>query len=560
MGDLRRTALYLRLSRDDEKTGESLSIENQRAILRQYVSDHGGTIAGEYVDDGWSGTNFERPGIGRLLEDAKAGKIDTILVKDLSRFGRNYIQVGQYIDYIFPACGIRFIALSDNVDTADRSGAGMDLMPIMNVFNEWHAANTSKKIRAVLESDWRRGKYTGWAYPYGYRAGNDEHRTAVIDDEAAKTVRRIFDFRLQGMSVRAIARLLTEEGIPCPAAHYTRKDGVKSSRQSALCWSPKTVSDILRNETYLGTLTQHRTTHVSYKNHKVLQVPHEERIVRENAHPPLISREVWEGVQTIRAGAARGRTDGADNLHALSGLMYCADCGKKLKGKRTGGGGAYLYVCRTYADLGKRYCTSHAIGEKQIEGIVLQEIRSMLGALQIDAQKAAVHYLSERAKRGEQSINAKEQALRSLRKRVTELGKLLQSAYEDRVSGILSESTFKGICGPWQSERDAAERKIDEIERELQETHDVSEETARYLSLLARYARCEELTREMCLDLIAFITVGEKPTDNAPRPIHIYYKFTAGPCLDDRETVCAQKKGLEGHERARESMETHGRE
>ena len=174
----------MRLSRDDEKAGESMSIENQRVILKKYAEENGGIVVDEYIDDGWSGTDFDRPAVKRLLDDAKDGKIDTIVVKDLSRFGRNYIQVGQYIDYIFPAYGIRFIidyifpaygirfiALSDNVDTADRTSAGMDMMPIMNVFNEWHAANTSKKIRAVLEANWKQGKYTNWAYPYGYKAG-----------------------------------------------------------------------------------------------------------------------------------------------------------------------------------------------------------------------------------------------------------------------------------------------------------------------------------------------------------------------------------------------------
>ena len=196
---LGRTLLYYRRSHEDDKAGESLSIENQRSILQKYVLDNGGTIVEEYVDGGWSGTSFDRPGIKKLLSDAQAGKADTILVKDLSRFGRNYIQVGQYIDYIFPAYGIRFIAISDNIDTAERGSASMDMMPIMNVFNEWHAANTSKKIRAVLEAKWQAGRYTNWAYPYGYKTGSDENRTAVIDEEAAKTVRRIYDMRLQAI-------------------------------------------------------------------------------------------------------------------------------------------------------------------------------------------------------------------------------------------------------------------------------------------------------------------------------------------------------------------------
>ena len=163
----------MRLSRDDDKSGESMSIENQRIILRRYAGEHGGEIVQEYADDGYSGTDFERPAVKRMLQDAQSGKINTIIVKDLSRFGRNYIQVGQYIDYIFPAYGIRFIALNDNVDTADRTSAAMDMMPIMNVFNEWHASNTSKKIRAVLEASQRSGKYTNWTYPYGYKAGEN---------------------------------------------------------------------------------------------------------------------------------------------------------------------------------------------------------------------------------------------------------------------------------------------------------------------------------------------------------------------------------------------------
>ena len=193
---LNKTGLYKRLSKEDEKAGESMSIEHQGILLRQYAEEHGFNVVDEYADDGYSGTNFDRPDVQRLLDDAKSGKIDTIIVKDLSRFGRNYIEVGQYIDYIFPAYGIRFIAINDNVDTADRTSTAMDMMPIMNVFNEWHAANTSKKIRAVLESSQRSGKYTNWNYPYGYRAGDDESRTAVIDEEAAAVIRRIYDLRL----------------------------------------------------------------------------------------------------------------------------------------------------------------------------------------------------------------------------------------------------------------------------------------------------------------------------------------------------------------------------
>lgn len=209
--------IYVRLSKDDERAGESLSIENQKLILTKYVNEEGWNIVDTYVDDGYSGTNFNRPGVTRLLDDAKTGKINLIIVKDLSRFGRNYIQVGQYIDYIFPTYNIRFIALNDNVDTFNADSTAMDMMPIMNVFNEWHAANTSKKIKAVIESNAKSGKYRSTFAAYGYTKGNDENRLPVIDEPAAAVVRRIFEMRSQGISPRHIADKLNDEKVTIPS-------------------------------------------------------------------------------------------------------------------------------------------------------------------------------------------------------------------------------------------------------------------------------------------------------------------------------------------------------
>ena len=209
--------IYVRLSQEDMRAGESLSIENQKLILTKYVTEQGWNISNIYVDDGYSGTDFNRPGVSRLLEDAKTGKINLIIVKDLSRFGRNYIQVGQYIDYIFPTYNIRFIALSDNVDTANKDTTAMDMMPIVNLFNEWHAASTSKKIKAVIEANCKAGKYRATAAPYGYIKGDNEYHLPVVDEPAASVVRRIFEMRSQGISPRHIADKLNEEKIPIPS-------------------------------------------------------------------------------------------------------------------------------------------------------------------------------------------------------------------------------------------------------------------------------------------------------------------------------------------------------
>ena len=513
----------MRLSRDDDKAGESTSIEHQRMILQKYVEEHGGVIADEYVDDGWSGTSFDRPAVKRMLEDARDGKIDTIIVKDLSRFGRNYIQVGQYIDYIFPAYGIRFIALNDNVDTADRSSTAMAMMPIMNVFNEWHASNTSKKIRAVLETSQRSGKYTNWNYSYGYKAGTDENRTAVIDEEAAEVVRRIFDLRLQGNSARTIARILTGEGIPNPATYFTKLDGGKSDRRCSSYWNPETVRRLLSNPVYLGHTLQHKTTTVSYKNHKVVNIPKSDWIINENVHEPIISQEIWDRVRaTYNDGY--GRADKSKEVHALSGLVVCPDCGKKLKfkcAKDTRG----CFVCRTYVDLGKKYCTSHHITEKTLESLVLDDIHSLLKTVDIDEARAKERFYRERSKHTEKSRYSDEQQLQVYKNRLIELDKLIQSAFEEKVLKSMPESVCISLCEKYQTERETVQKNIGAIEKRLAEINRADGDAEEYVRKLKYYCNCEILTREICLQIIDHITVGEKVSGNEEREIHIYYKF-----------------------------------
>lgn len=526
---LNKTGLYKRLSKEDEKAGESMSIEHQGILLRQYAEEHGFNVVDEYADDGYSGTNFDRPDVQRLLDDAKSGKIDTIIVKDLSRFGRNYIEVGQYIDYIFPAYGIRFIAINDNVDTADRTSTAMDMMPIMNVFNEWHAANTSKKIRAVLESSQRSGKYTNWNYPYGYRAGDDESRTAVIDEEAAAVIRRIYDLRLQGHSARTIARILTDEGIPNPATYYTKLDGGKWNRPCKPYWNPETIRRILSNPTYIGHTIQHKTTRVSYKNHKVVQIPESEWIINENAHEPIISKEIWDKVQTTYEGK-RGRSDKSNVVHPLSGLVVCPNCGKKLKFK-SAKDVHNCFVCRTYVDLGKKYCTSHHITEQLLEALVLDDIHSLLEEVEIDETKVKERFLRERSKHTEQSRYSDEKQLKANKNRLVELDKLIQIAFEERVLGKMPESVCIILCEKYQAEKESVQRTIGEIEKRLAESNKDDEDAEEYIRRLKRYGKGESLTREMCLQLIDYIAVGEKVANNVEREIDIHYKFRKGESL-----------------------------
>ena len=255
--------LYYRLSQEDERQGESVSIDNQRTILRKYAEEHGFDIHDEYIDDGVSGTTFQRPEVQRLLDDAKTGVINTIIVKDLSRFGRNYIEVGQYVDYVFPAFGIRFIAIQDNVDTENRDSNAMEMMPIMNIFNEWHAANTSKKIRAVWKAKAKEGVFHGKKATYGYIKGTDEKRTFIIDEETAPVVRRIFEMYASGISPRRISEILNEENIPCPGQYAFEKLGHKGKPDDRRLWGQITIASMLKNIVYIGHMPQLMSTSVS---------------------------------------------------------------------------------------------------------------------------------------------------------------------------------------------------------------------------------------------------------------------------------------------------------
>jgi len=532
-----KTGLYLRLSKDDERIGESLSIDNQRLILQKYAKDNGFTVIDEYVDDGYSGTTFDRPEVQRLLDDAKTGKINTIIVKDLSRFGRNYIFVGQYLDYIFPAYGIRFIAISDNVDTADKNSTEMDMMPIMNVFNEWHSANTSKKIRAVLEASQRAGKYTSGWYPYGYVVGNDAKRSAIIDEPAAKVVRRIFDMRLQGYTPYRIARILSDEHIPNPTDYRTKNDGGKVDRPNPHWWSHKTVRVILEDRTYTGCTIQHRRTSVSYKNHKQILRPQSEWIISENSHEPIVDEETFRKAQEITESAARSKLTKTGETTPLTGLLFCEDCGAKMKygvnNKKYKDTVISFkwYLCRTYANLGKSYCTTHGIKREDIEAVVLADIRSQFKLIEFDEAAARKEFLRNKAKYSDKTKAIDEKRLKELQKRSSELDLLIQSAFEEKVLNHLPEAVCADLCEKYQNEKETVNAQIVDLEKKIAEEGKDENDVDEYIRRIKKYGACEELTREMCLQLIEYITIDEKKMRNsrwgspAPRNIHIYYKF-----------------------------------
>ena len=528
--------LYFRLSQEDERQGESVSIDNQRTMLRKYAEEHGFEIHDEYIDDGVSGTTFDRPDVQRLLDDAKAGIINTIIVKDLSRFGRNYIEVGQYVDYVFPAFGIRFIAIQDNVDTENRDSNAMEMMPIMNIFNEWHAANTSKKIRAVKKAHAKEGIYTAKKAAYGYKIGTDKKRTPVIDEETAPIVRRIFEMYASGMSPLKISETLNLEEVMSPAVYAYTNLGQKPRPNGMGLWLASTVREMLNNIIYIGHMAQLRWTSLSYKNHKRFRNDESEWAIVYNTHEPIISLELWNRCQERKKSVAKGRRTKVGYTHPLSGFLFCADCGNKMKLStiisRSTGKRLYRFDCGHHVRYGKAYCFSHFIAASILEEIVLDDIREMAKSIVLDEKAIREEFIRHNAELADKAIKSAKKELQAKRKRIEELSRLMQVAYEDRVKGKMPEDICIGFIQKYSEEQKRLGTEIVDTEKKLTETEDTIQSADEFIRNIKKYLEAPELTREMCYELIDRIIVGGSPTKTGKeRTIEIVYKVDIASVL-----------------------------
>lgn len=534
--------IYVRLSQEDMRAGESLSIEHQKLILTKYVREQGWNLVDTYVDDGFSGTDFNRPSVQRLLSDAQTGRINLIICKDLSRFGRNYIEVGQYIDYIFPLHNIRFIALNDNVDTANRDSNAMEMMPVINLFNEWHASSTSKKIKAVNLANAKAGKYTCANAAYGYTKADDEKHTPIIDPEAAEVVRRIFKLRSQGMSPRAIGDQLNSENIPIPSDYRCQKKGIVNTKYTRHLWTQVQIRQILDNPIYLGKLAMMRVTSVSYKNHKKVRKDPSEWVVTEDTHEAIISQELWDKVREAEKAVSHGKRDGKGVTQPLSGMLFCPDCGYKMKAagrKRTLKSGELIrecyYNCSSYVLHGKELCSTHYISQKQIEAVIIADIRSMAELVVKDEQTARAAFLSKKEQQTSRQSKADIKKLNDSKHRLAELENLMQSVYEDKVMGKIPEHICVSFLEKYEAEQQELRAVIADLEERLSAEKQDREDVEEFIRRLKKYVDVQTLTRELGLELIEYVTVGAY-TPNEPREINIYYKFLDKP-LNDKKTL-----------------------
>ena len=527
--------IYCRLSRDDERTGESVSIENQKIMLSRYVQEQGWNLYAAYCDDGVSGTTFDRPMFNQMIADARAGKINLILCKDLSRLGRDYIEAGRYTDIVFPSMGCRFIALNDGVDTIHKNNEM--LVILKNVMNDLYARDTSSKIRAVKQSTFKSGKYVGCYAPIGYRKSPADKHILEIDPVTAPVVLRIFDMRLQGDTFRKIARTLNEEGVPSPRGFYYTAEGRPNLRGETPYWNDVTVKTILRNEVYLGHMVQNKTGTVSYKVHKQVSKPKEDWIKVEHTHEPLVSQEVWDAVQRLDNHPSRGRSGSDGEISLFAGVLYCMDCGSSMRilkdyrsRKRHADGhyGSYkAYMCNRYGCGGKAACSSHYINCNTLTKLLLLDIRAKAMLAQNSPTALKEKILAQKNAASLEQTKALRATLAAVDKRLAELERLVVAAYEDKVKGVMPEALCVQLMNRYEAERRDKLEQRTQLTAQLEATQEDECAADEWLNLIRDYSQLEELDRPTLLRLVKRIEVGEKyqVDGETHRDIKIYYNF-----------------------------------
>ena len=519
------TALYCRLSQDDMLDGESNSITNQKAILKKYADDNGFKNTAFYVDDGVSGTTFERDGFKAMLADVEAGKVATVITKDLSRLGRDYLKTGEYIEIIFPDYDVRYIAINDNVDTLKSEN---ELMAFKNIFNDWYARDTSKKIRAVFKAKGQSGKPLATIPPYGYMKSETDKNHWVIDEQAAEVVREIFHLCISGYGPSQIARILTERNVLTPTAYaisHGRSIPYKSSYKIHR-WNPQTIKGILEKMEYVGHTVNFKSHKKSYKIKKKIDNPKEDWLIFENTHEPIISQEEFDLVQELRKHTRKPQRN--DEINPFSGMVYCADCGKKM----------YLCRSRSFSDdqehlkcssysMDKDECSAHYIRTVVLKEIVLNELNKLL----TDVKDSKEDFVKEAMTRSELKLSSEldmsKKTLRKAEKRLAELDDLFARLYEDNVSGKLSDERFEMLSKRYDNENNELKATIAELSSKIETAEQKTSDVTSFVRITKKYEHITELTPEIMHEFIDKITVHapDKSSGHRTQQIDIQFRF-----------------------------------
>ena len=497
-----RVALYIRLSKEDENEGPSESVTNQKSLLNEFVQQHRLSVYDTYIDDGWSGTNFDRPNFQRMIGDIEAKKVNMVITKDLSRLGRDYIMTGHYMEQYFPEKRVRYISLLDGIDTGVDSTAN-DITPFRAIMNDMYAKDISKKIKSVKRDKQRKGQFIGGKPVYGYKMHPTEKNKIVIDKEVAPMVRRIFGMALDGMSCRQIAAQLNAEGVPTPAT-YAGLPIAKPGPYTGL-WSSERISDMLQNETYIGNMVQGRSIKISYKSKKCLKQAPENWVVEEGTHKPIIDAETFRKVRMLVSSRKHTRSRTYDFL--LKGLIFCHECGYPLavlNRKNAAGEDVLYFVCRTYQRFTKAgVCTCHSIKEKTVTDAVLAKVQEVCEAYLNPSELLPI---AEKAVEEVHKAESHEAEMQALRSRIDSLTANLDKMYMDKLSGLLAEADFERIYQRVKQERGVLEEKLKDLEQQKVcpiSKKDVAKE------LVQRFVDSAFTSRELLVSLIERVELTE---------------------------------------------------
>lgn len=517
------TALYCRLSQDDMLQGESNSITNQKAILKKYAEDNSFRNTKFYVDDGVSGTTFERDGFKAMMNDIEDGKVGIVITKDLSRLGRDYLKTGELIEMTFLDYDVRYIAVNDGVDTFKSEN---EFMAFKNIFNDWYARDCSKKIRAVFKAKGQSGKHLCPPI-YGYKKSDADKNLWIVDEVTAEVVRKIFRLCIDGYGPTQIARILTEQGIPTPTA-YALLQGRDNGRHNAKThrWGTQTICHILERLEYCGHTVNFKTHMKSYKVHKIVYNPQEEWLIFENTHEPIISQHEFDLVQEIRKNKRRLQTK--DELNPFSGMVYCADCGAKMYlSRRVNERPEQEHMrCSTYAKDTKE-CTVHYIRTCVLREIVLGELNKLLATVKENKDEFIKAAINNSVQRQSSELTKAKKTLKQNEKRISELDKLFKRLYEDNVLGKISDERFEILSAEYEEEQKQLKSTVAELSAFIDTSEQKSSDVMAFVKLVQKYEHITELTPEIMHELIEKIVVHEPDKSSGKRiqQIDIYFRL-----------------------------------
>ena len=516
-----RVGLYIRLSREDGDKEESSSVTNQREILKRYCQEQTNFfIVKEYVDDGWTGTNFDRPKFKEMIEDIEAGIIDTVITKDLSRLGRERLGVGHYTEIYFPEHNVRYIALLDNIDTYMDAGMN-DMAPFKGVINDMYVRDISKKIRSSLIERKKAGNFLGVTAPYGYKKDPNNKFHLVINKKEAEVVKRVFRLYLEGNGLTRIAQILTKDGVPVPGESRnigkTRKTALYSS------WKQTTIRRILDNRVYLGELVQFKRRKINYKSKRRITVPEEERYICKGTHEAIIDEEDFNTVQNILKKNKSFK--GTKHDYLFKGLLYCAECGARLNitysnyALKKYGEYRYTTICYSYSRLYSDICTRHSNSIPELEEVLIKHIKEVCSRYINENLQDELISMAKKQKQLELKQISNEKRLETLEQKIADIGLYIKNLYKDKVKGVVSENDYISLVSDFTKDRDNLIKEKEELITIINNQKTQIDETAKIEKLAKEFISLEKPTKQLLNELIEKITISEN------KEINIYFKF-----------------------------------